>query len=415
MKILHLTIFDRKGGACIAGYRQHQALVAAGIDSSMWVRQKFTDDPKVFEYRPHSDLPTRLRRVSRRFHLQSTRKSSAPIGEMFDDRSEHGGNELRQLPPHDLINLQFSQGFVDLSSLYERIDASTPIVVTLHEMSMFTGGCSYAYACRNFEQSCGQCPLLGKSGPDDASARSWQRKQQGYARRSPENLQFVADSHWLADEARKSGLIGRFPIQVIHYGIDTGVFQPHANPAARALLNLPDDGPVIAFAAASVSDERKGVSLLAEAIRTLPQKPFLLTWGGSFPKALADLPHLHLGPIDSEHLVSIAYNAADFFVIPSQEEAFGQTCLESMSCGRPVIGFDVGGIPDMILHNETGLLVPKGNVPALAQAIQRLIDDPQHAETMGRKAREMVMAKFTFAHNAEAYRKLYGEMLDFQC
>jgi glycosyltransferase involved in cell wall biosynthesis len=415
MKILHLSIYDRKGGACIAAYRQHQAMVAAGMDSSMWVRQKFTDDPRVFEFRPSSQQLPRAKRLLNRYRLRHERRKAGHQGELFDDRSEHGGMELAGIPEHDLINVQFSQDFLDLPAFYQWTPPEIPIVVTLHEMSMFTGGCSYAYDCRRFEQNCGQCPQLRNSGAGDASAKSWQRKHSAYANRPKGKLHFVADSHWLAREAKDSGLLRDYPISVIHYGIDTDIFSPRPKSAARELLGLPQDRPVIAFSAASVTDERKGVGLLAEAIRQLPQAPFLLTWGGSFPSALAGLPHLHLRAIDSEHLVSIAYNACDFFVIPSLEEAFGQTCLEAMACGRPVIGFDVGGIPDMTQHEQTGLLVPKGDVPALAQAIQRLSNAPQHTETMGHVARQMVMDHFTFAHNAEAYRALYAQMLNVEC
>ena len=93
MKVLHLSLFDRKGGACIAAYRQHQALLAAGVDSSMWVREKVTNDPHVFEYKPPTDVMTRVHAyVRRRMIAQSKGAARRPIGEMFDDRSEAWGS-----------------------------------------------------------------------------------------------------------------------------------------------------------------------------------------------------------------------------------------------------------------------------------------------------------------------------------
>ena len=100
MRILHLSYYDRKGGACIAAYRQHQALRAAGVDSVMWVRHKVTNDPHVFEYRPQSDLCSRIQRIARRQWLSSQKARARPMGEIFDDRSEHDGRELHELPPH---------------------------------------------------------------------------------------------------------------------------------------------------------------------------------------------------------------------------------------------------------------------------------------------------------------------------
>jgi glycosyltransferase involved in cell wall biosynthesis len=124
------------------------------------------------------------------------------------------------------------------------------------------------------------------------------------------------------------------------------------------------------------------------------------------------LPHLHLGSIDSEHLLATVYNAADVFVIPSMEEAFGQTALESLACGRPVVGSDVGGIPDMVSDGETGLLVEPGNAAALATALDQLAEDQHMRAQLGSNARELVLRDFSFQKNAESYVELYRAMMD---
>jgi glycosyltransferase involved in cell wall biosynthesis len=412
MKILHLSHYDRKGGACIAAYRQHQALRATGVDSVMWVRHKVTNDPHVFEYRPPSDVLSRTRRIARRRRLALNKKQAKPTGEMFDDRSEHGGGELLDLPPHDVINVQFSQGFVDLPALLAKIPATTPIVFTLHEMSMFTGGCSYAYDCRGFEKQCGNCHQLGNSQLNDFSRKSWMRKNEAYTQRDSSNLHFAADSHWIASEASKSSLLKDHAVSTMHYGVDTAIFRPLDAISCKGILGIPTDRPVIAFAAVSVADKRKGASCLIEAIQQMEEKPFLLTWGASFPPELEELPHLHLGSIDSEHLLATVYNAADVFVIPSMEEAFGQTALESLACGRPVIGSDVGGIPDMVRDGETGLLVERGNAAALATALDQLAQDQDKRAQLGSNARELVLREFSFQKNAESYVELYQTMMN---
>jgi glycosyltransferase involved in cell wall biosynthesis len=412
MRILHLSHFDRKGGACIAAYRQHQALRTAGADSVMWVRHKVTNDPDVFEYRPQSDLVSRARRIARRRRLALNKKQAKPIGEMFDDRSEYGGGELFDLPPHDVINVQFSQGFVDLPALLYRVPSTTPIVFTLHEMSMFTGGCSYAYDCRGFEKQCGNCPQLGDNQLNDFSRQSWLRKHEAYTQRNASNLHFTADSHWIAKEACKSSLLGGHAVSTMHYGVDTTIFRPLDGIACKEILGIPTDRPVIAFAAVSVSDKRKGASYLIEAIQQMKETPFLLTWGASFPPELEELPHLHLGSIDSEHLLATVYNAADVFVIPSMEEAFGQTALESLACARPVVGFNVGGIPDMVRDGVTGLLVERGNAVALATALDQLAQDQDKRAQLGSNARELVLREFSFQKNAESYVELYQTMMN---
>ena len=167
---------------------------------------------------------------------------------------------------------------------------------------------------------------------------------------------------------------------------------------------------MIAFAAVSVADERKGIKYLIEAIKQMPEKPFLLTWGSSVPPELEQIPHLHLGGIDSEHLLAVAYNAADAFVIPSMEEAFVQTALESLACARPVIGFKVGGIPDMVHDGQTGLLVERGDSLGLSNALNVMLQDHGRREQMGANARELVLSQFSFEKNAATYLELYQAM-----
>jgi glycosyltransferase involved in cell wall biosynthesis len=412
MKVLQISSFDRRGGACIAAFRQHQALVRYGVDSRMWVLCKETGDQRVEAYVPPADLKARLPRIWRRTSLAREASAAKKVGEIFDDRSEYGGDESRNLPDCDVINVQFSQGFIDHPEFYRSLPGDTPVVVTLHEMSCFTGGCSYAGNCTRFHQSCGNCPQLGANGERDYSRRGWQRRRDSYGARPKDKLHFVANSHWTAAQARKSSLLRDFPMSVIHLGVDAEIFRPLERTAAKSTFQIPEGTPVVAFSAASIADERKGMRHLIDSLRALPHRPFLLTWGRSFPTALEEIPHLHLGHIESEHLMAHTYNAADFFVMPSLEEAFGQTCLEAMSCGRPVVGFDVGGIPEMILHGKTGLLVPRGDVAGLATAMQRLIDHPLLGENMGFNARAMVLEQFTFERNAEAYRRLYERLLE---
>jgi len=154
MKILHLSHSDRHGGACIAAYRQHQALRAEGVDSAMWVRQKFTQDPAVQVFRPSLRLGPRSRRLWRRRALRNEAQCVVRGGVFIDDRSEHGGDELTGLPPADVINVQSFWKFIDLPSLLDGLPSEVPVVFTMHEMAPFTGGCDYARDCTRFHEGC---------------------------------------------------------------------------------------------------------------------------------------------------------------------------------------------------------------------------------------------------------------------
>lgn len=411
MKVLQLGINDRYGGASIAAYRQHTALRDAGVDSMMRVRFKTTNDPTVEEFYPPSTWRLRTARIARRQWKAWRRRRAAIIGEMFDAISEYGGNELSQLPDVDLINLQFAWDFIDYTKFFQIIPQEIPVVVTMHAMSDFTGGCSYTGGCTRFHERCGNCPKLEKRDDNDFSRQEWNHRRNAFAGRPAEKLHFVADSHWLAAEARKSGLLAAHPVSVIHYGLDPTIFRPLERKFARSVFGIPHEARVVSFAAAAVDDQRKGMKYLLEAIAGMDEKTFLLTWGKSHLPPMEGISHLHLGALDSEHLMALAYNASDVFAMPSLEEAFGQTALESIACGTPVAAFGAGGIIDTVRHEETGLIASVGDSDELRAAMVRLMEDSDLWESCSNKGVEIARNEFSMQLNAERYIDLYKSML----
>jgi len=412
MKILQIAIYDRVGGACIAGYRQHQALRRAGVDSQMFVRFKVTNDPYVHEYYPHNYWNIRIPRVLRRKLREWRRHRAGQRGEMFTTRSEYEGSLMEHHPQVDVINIQFAWDFLDYPSFFSALPQEVPIIVTMHEMGTFTGGCSYAESCQGFLDRCGNCPKVGRSAEGDLSRKGWLERSEAYAARGRGNLHFVADSHWLHSKAQRSSLLNQYPISTIHYGLDCVIFKPLNRDFARSSFGIPVGARVISFAAASVTDPRKGIRFLVEAIQGMKEKPFLLTWGRSVPEALAGIPQLHLGNIDSEHLMALAYNASDVFVMPSQEEAFGQTALESIACGTPVAAFEAGGIPETVRHEQTGLLSPVGDAEGLRQNIERLLGDQELWRHCNENGPKVAKAEFSYEVNARNYIALYESLLE---
>ncbi|MBK7626700.1 MAG: glycosyltransferase [Bacteroidales bacterium] len=137
----------------------------------------------------------------------------------------------------------------------------------------------------------------------------------------------------------------------------------------------------------------------------------MLSFGSGTVPAGTDVPMLHLGNVANNNLLSIIYNCADVFVIPSLEEAFGQTALEAMSCGIPVVGFNTGGIPDMIQDGITGYrLGKKGNVISLADSIKWCNLNEKEYRYMA-NCREKVLEGFTLENQAEKYMNIYKTLI----
>ncbi len=101
-------------------------------------------------------------------------------------------------------------------------------------------------------------------------------------------------------------------------------------------------------------------------------------------------------------------------VMPSLKEAFGVAVLEASACGRPVIASDVGGVPEVLVDGETGILVPKGDVDKLAEAIIRLAKDADLREKMGAAGRAFVRENYTWDKSLDMMEELYERLLHEQ-
>jgi glycosyltransferase involved in cell wall biosynthesis len=279
-------------------------------------------------------------------------------------------------------------------------------------MNPFTGGCHYDNGCGKFADACGACPELGSRHEGDLSRQIWRRKCEALDRIPSSRLQIVADSHWLAEEASKSSLFAKFPVTFIHYGLDVNEFAPRDRRAARLALGLPTEASIILFAAAGVNNRRKGLSHLVEALAKLPacKSPVLVTMGAGELELPGSFSQLHLGSVVSERILSLIYSAADLFVMPSLQEAFGQTALESMACGTPVVAFRAGGLPEVVHDGLTGLTVPPGDSVRLREAIELLLNDVQLREEMSANCRRIVLERHTLEIQARNYDSLYRKI-----
>jgi glycosyltransferase involved in cell wall biosynthesis len=419
MRVLHLSTADAGGGAARAAHRLHTGLRSLGIDSSMLVLRRTSGDPTSHKVTFSSDLLTRLRRSYRNRRIRhdfARYKPTLPAGfEWFsDDRTEAGYDLIRDVVkrgPWDVINLHWVGGLVDHELFFPHLPPAVPLVWRLADMGALTGGCHYDGGCGNFTATCGACPVLGSTVDDDLSRQVWRRKHAALATIPDDRMTLVGTSRWIAAESRRSSLLKRFPVQVIPNGLDTDAFAPREKPAARATLGVPADAAVALFVAEATDIRRKGFAYLVDALGRLGGVPnlFLLSVGERLPALPADLrlPRLHLGRVSDDHKLSLAYSAADVFVIPSLQESFGQTVTESMACGTPVVGFDVGGIPDMVRPGVTGELAPVGDAGALAGRIAEVLLNPVRWRQNAGTCRGVAVDEYGLRLQAERYLKLY--------
>ncbi len=197
----------------------------------------------------------------------------------------------------------------------------------------------------------------------------------------------------------KSSILKASPTAVVYDGLCLeGRVTPAERKKARAALNLPDDKVLVVFS--GQISHPKGIEDLLRSWRILPepcaQQAELLLVGDDL--AGAGKYRLAMERLGSElgiraRFVGFQTNprdwllASDIAVVPSHFEALGNATLEAMALSLPVVGTAVGGIPEMVVDGETGLLVPVGNPQALAAALTRLISNQQLRKAMGHRGR----------------------------
>jgi glycosyltransferase involved in cell wall biosynthesis len=415
VKIVHLATLDTGNGAAIAAYRLHRGLRQLGAASQMFVAEKLTDDQSVIRFQPPGDLASRLRRRLRRAHIgRSLARHGRRAGlEAFsDDRSVHGGEVVAQIPAGDIINVHAMLDFVDYRAFFTGIPRDAAVVRTMHDMSFFTGGCHAAGDCERYTERCGACPQLRSTQERDLSRDIWERKEAALRAVRPDALHVVAPSTWLAREARRSRLLRDVPVTVIPNALDTEAFAPRDRGWAREVLGIPPAAHVALFVAEPITRRLKGFAVLAQALEGMQAANLVLVSVGSGrPPVALDVPHINLGQIRQERLMSVVYSAADVLVVPSSQEAFGLTAVEAMACGTPVVAFAVGGLVDTVRPGITGVLAPAHDVAALRDAIRDLLDRPAARTEMAASCRRVAVEEYALPVQARRYRELYGALL----
>ena len=416
MKTLLISTNDNNPGAARAAYRLHQGLQRIGVNSQMLVQTKQTDDKTVIGSSNSSGIGQVI--TGSRLTLGQLPLKFYP----HRDRSQYSlqwlpdniYSKVAQLEP-DLINLHW------ICSSYLQIETlaklNKPLVWNLHDMWSFTGGCHYNGDCDRYTNSCGACPQLGSSKNCDLSRWVWQRKAKAWKNL---NLTIVAISSWLGKCARSSSLFKDLRIEVIPNGIDTNIYKPINRKLAREQLNLPQDKKLVFFGAArATSDKRKGFEQLQKALQHLSKSGYqdeleLVIFGGSRPDNPPDFgfKEHYLGRFKDDLSLALIYSAADVFVAPSIQEAFGCTVLEALACRIPCVGFDIGGIPEMIEHQKNGYLAQPYKIEDLARGISWVLENEERYQNLSYRAREKVEQKFALEIPARRYASLFNEILD---
>lgn len=423
LKVLSICTSDSGGGAPRAAYRIHQGVRELGVDSRMFVKDKRTKDANVTaldEFVPHDAFYhafdwTRNKVKNKIQHFSWNRYPNREDIFMSDMRGTDLHGALQKLN-YDILHLHWiNQRFIPLEDLPQ----GKPIVWTLHDSWPFCGICHYFFGCEEYKYHCGYCPFLHSDNATDLSHKVWRKKSEIYKNL---DLHIVTPSRWLADCAKQSGLMGRFPVSVIPNCLDVEAFRPldekDISPRWRKLQEIGKTKSLLLFGAVNAAtDKIKGFAYLLSALKRLEQQGCaddfeLIVFGATESELSMDvkIPIHYVGYVSNTNDLVSLYNLASVMVVPSLTENLSYAIMESLSCATPVVAFNIGGNGDMIEHKVNGYLAKEKDDADLAEGILWCLENNE-GNRLGKAGREKVVRNYTFDAVCRQYKALYESVL----
>ena len=416
MKVLIVNTSEKTGGAAIAANRLLKALNRNGVDATMLVRDKQSSDKEVITL--GTTLRTKWNFIWERFVIWIYNRFDRK--KLFHTSIANSGTDITKLKEFneaDIIHLHWiNQGMLSLNDIDRIAKSGKPIIWTMHDMWACTGICHHARECNNYHKECNHCHYLYNNGTsNDLSTRIFKKKYKLY-KSAP--ITFITCSKWLRDRAKQSVLLQNHIIIDIPNPIDTGLFRPIDKLEARKRESLPTDKKLILFGAAKITDKRKGIDYFIECCRILAERyPELqknlgiVVYGNGAEELKSAVPFqvFPLNYIDNEKKIVDIYNAVDVFVTPSLEENLPNTIMEALACGLPCVGFNVGGIPEMIEHKVNGYVSEYKSAADLANGIHWTLQEATY-DNLRKAAVEKVEKCYSEQIVAEKYIQIYDSM-----
>lgn len=406
MKVVHiLTTFD--GGAGIAAYRIFNSTRALGVDAKALVAYgKNTDIVNVIKPVNVFSRFWLIRRVQVFLQNKGIWPQTVVIRRRIQSEMDKNAKECvfsspitlyKTIADHpwvkeaDIVHLHWVGDFLDYKSFFSKVEK--PIVWGMQDENPGLGGFHYEIWKKEATDSF-------KSFDDELIQLKCQ------AMKNVKSMTMVVIASKLKEFAKRSKLLCNYPCVVINNGVEKEKFVPIPINIAREALNIPKDSRVFLFVAQNIHDKRKGLKELINALENLNMPNTLLVCLGTFHSVPESSVQIRCeGFVSNNRLQSLFYSAADYFVMPSFAEAFGQVALEALACGTPLIAFPNDGAHDLITSGN-GVLCQDFTVDSLVEGIKIAMNE----EYDRMKIREDAIRRFSYDKIGKQYLELYEKI-----
>ena len=338
MRVLQLAT-SLSGGAGIAAKRFHESLVDAGVDSALLSREI------------GASLSPNIRQID----VSAAGNVYSSVSTLFQTKLVQKGNLLvtpnsvetirineALLHNYDLIHVHAFYNLLSLKSFSKLSNLKIPVIVTMHDERLFTGGCHYSLGCKNFQSSCKSCPQV------QAWARSAVLQSQERADRimkNFKNLNLIAPSSWLANEARKSSIFRNQEVSVIPNPVPQIIFDANAKRSEDKVFR-------IGFSSINLDNPYKGLSLLVKALNIIAAKKQMpvfdfRVFGKGEVIGLSEKILFSQKLLSADNEIADELAKVDLLAIPSLQDNLPSVLTEGLAAGCRVVCSRTGGISEI--------------------------------------------------------------------
>lgn len=317
-------------------------------------------------------------------------------------------DRLNNLKPDILHFHNLHDSYINLPILFNYIKKNNiKVIWTLHDCWSFTGHCPYfsLSKCEKWKWGCGGCPSI-KEYPKsyvDKTRWLWEHKRKWFT--NVDRMTIVTPSIWLSQLVKQSYL-SKYPVKVINNGIDLDIFR-YRESSFREKYCLVDKKIILGVAFGW--EKRKGLDIFVRLAKSLPET-YTIVLVGTDEIVERKLPKniLKIRRTNNQKELAEIYSTADIFLNPTREENYPSVNMESIACGTPVITFNTGGSPEIILNDSCGTVLNDEKIENVIQAIENEISKNNEDNIRIRK-----LSSNYFDMNSKFYEyiKLYEDLI----
>lgn len=408
MKVIHIATSDC-GGAALGMISLHHALLEAGVESRILVAIKTSFEETIVQMQPNYDqfafskniILRKFQKILRkRGYLLSEREkwdrkvSQVPVEKrsscFTSPFSQYNILENSLVQESDIIHLHWVGDFIDYPSFFKNVNK--PVVWTIRDENPGLGGFHYRK----------ERELLYFAYKIVEDHYVSIKKDCLYQNKS---LALINLSDYMMNFCQSVDYLSQKPSYKIYNVVDGKKFSIIDHHAARKALCVPEDAFVVSFVSVTLSDYRKNLDKVIDALKQLGNNWILLCVGQNGSFVCDDCRVCCYGPIADSRLMSIVYSASDVFVTPSLQESFGKTTIEALLCGTPVIASATGIAPE-IINNANGIVLDEITDISILEALRFIQSNNYDRESI----RDCVFDKFCPQRIAQEHIAVYNKV-----